>query len=382
MFKKYNIEIGLFILSAIFFYLIQTFVSTDIPAHSNYVTQTIQGTRSVPGNFLYYLFVFLLGFGKISFFPFSSSVLLALAVTFKYIISKHIISKICTNNEFVLRWVSYLSLAPLLIAALPSIFFFVKGYFVLYSLPVNTWHNSTSIFLMPFAILLFWKSYQQIENYDRKNLLIITLLIVINIFIKPSYVFVFIAAYPLALLNRYKFKKHFWLSILPIVFAIILVAIEYYLIYKFKRKEGGGVSVVLSPFYYQKLIFHNSWILAIGGLFVSMFTVYLFPALFLITKGIKINLLLKYSMLTAAFGIIVYIFFAEVGRSKWDGNFLWQVIVCNYIFLLVSFASMLNSLNRVDIPVFRKKIWIGCYTLYLIYGIAFLIKIFVSGDCH
>lgn len=382
MFKKYQLEVFLFLVFVIFFYLIQTYVSTDIRAHSNYVTQTIQGTRTVPGNFLYYLFVYLLALGKISLFPYSSSILLSLAVTFKYMISKHIITKICQDNEMILKRVKYLALAPLIIAALPSVFFFVKGYFVLYSLPVNTWHNSTSIFLMPFALLLFWKSYQQIQNFERKNILLITLLIVVNIFIKPSYVFVFMAAYPLALLFKYKLKKEFWLSILPIVFAILLVAIEYYLIYKFKRKEGGGVSVVLSPFYYQKLIFHNSWTLAIGGLLISMFTVYVFPAVFLLTKGIKMNLLLRYSMLNAAFGIVVYLLFAEVGRSKWDGNFLWQVIICNYIFLLVTFASMLNSLNRNDIPLLRKKIWIVCYSFYVVFGIAFLIKIFVSGDCH
>ncbi len=61
----------------------------------------------------------------------------------------------------------------------------------------NVWHNSTIIFLFPFALILFWEEYKIIykKGYCNKGkILLVFILVVLNALIKPSFLFVFIPA--------------------------------------------------------------------------------------------------------------------------------------------------------------------------------------------
>ena len=78
----------------------------------------------------------------------------------------------------------------------------------------NIWHNSTTIFLMPFAILLFWKSYQVLSGTQKENTLLISMLVILNVFIKPSFFFVYVSVFPILLLFQFGISRSFFIKLI------------------------------------------------------------------------------------------------------------------------------------------------------------------------
>ncbi|OQX97833.1 MAG: hypothetical protein B6I24_07425 [Bacteroidetes bacterium 4572_128] len=74
---------------------------------------------------------------------------------------------------------------------------------------------------------MFWISYKQLLEHKNKRIYIISLLIALNIFSKPSFFLVFVVIYPLFLLYKYKLSKTFFLNLIPIVFGALLLSVEY-----------------------------------------------------------------------------------------------------------------------------------------------------------
>ena len=183
----------LLVLATVYYYLIY-FIATDIPSHANFIVGYLDGTLPPQTNFLYYLTVYCVSFfsNKIECLI-ASSYLVLVAITFlKYILSRKIIhNEVSKGNDIAGIMPSVSAMLLLFIFSLPSVYI-LFGKFYIMSSPPNVWHNSTTIFVMPFVILLFWQSLKQLENYSAKRDLVLFILLVLNILIKPSFIFVYL----------------------------------------------------------------------------------------------------------------------------------------------------------------------------------------------
>lgn len=202
------IEISILILIYYYFTFI---IDSDIVDHVKFITNYAIYDIPTPANFLYYFVVYL-----VSFFSSNSTVLcwvsvfvLTFATFFKYVLVKKIISsELAASYSNPILLSSLLSFSLLFTFSLPSILIF-KGLLCSLNFSPNVWHNSTTIFVMPFVILLFWTSLKQLKEFQVKRLFIITVLIITTVLIKPSFIFVFVVAYPIFFLKTICFQNYF-----------------------------------------------------------------------------------------------------------------------------------------------------------------------------
>ena len=190
-------EILLFVIFIVIYYYLTFKIDTDIPHHAEFIKEYADGEKEFQVNFLYYLIGYLLSFFSSNIVVlFSVSVLvLSIATFLKYFIVKKILiselSEYYKNIDLVSTIASFILIISF---SLPSIMIIMRKLYSM-SFPPNVWHNSTTIAVMPFVILLFWLSVKQLEIFNNKRLIYIGLLIMICALIKPSFLFVYLIAY-------------------------------------------------------------------------------------------------------------------------------------------------------------------------------------------
>lgn len=370
---------------AYFFLLIDSGVKTDIQIHASMAHSFANHHDRLTPNFLYYFLVALVsGFSdNYPAYYWSSILMVSAAVT----------AKLCLNHSYISKYADMpphwaitwgLSFAMLFVISLPSWDFFRSQHFYLGQLTPNVWHNSTTIFVMPFAMLLFFKSYELLfsdDVYHNKNLLThITLLIVINALIKPSFLFTLLpSVFIIFCYGKFSNATDRKTSqLLPYLFGIIFIAAEYYVIYKLnyassvaERVSGddGKASIILAPFEVWRHFSENTLITTIASLF--------FPLLYLsLSKGNPLkNKLVQFASANFIIGLGTWILFAEDGVRKFHANFIWQVVITTY---LLFFSLLLNFINDIKLnKVSRnKQLIIGsAFALHFIWGAVYWIRI-------
>src|SRR5690606_6565554 len=113
----------------------------------------------------------------------------------------------------------------------------------------NLWHNSTIIFLMPFALLIFKDSLHYLEgNFSKGTILRMIVLLPISMLAKPSFFFVFGPAFGIMSLKNFGLKKRFWVAITPIISGaglLIFQILQIYFFYPYHQDAGFRID----PFY-------------------------------------------------------------------------------------------------------------------------------------
>jgi len=379
----------LFLLLFAAYYAILKAIPTDyndMHDHAAFARQMCTGEIPYTGNFLVYLLVNVFSFFSARVTPTEISLcfLLAFAGTYRYYLSqKKMIEVVGKGNRYRNDsssnfWsTAIFSISMLFVFVLPIPSYFSDDYFMYVGNYVpNVWHNSTILFLFPFAMLLFELSYKQLQDYDYKRNGWIFLLIIFNLCIKPSYFFVFICVYPLLMLCKYKFKKEFWYSIIPLIIGFFLLILEYWIIYKTTKpvnKEAS--SVVFLPFYRNPDVFADLQLIPVA-LFFSM----LFPVLytfFNIPKVIK-SLVFWYTFLSFAVSLLIFFFISESGPRAAHGNFYWQIVICIWICFFVSLLALLKDL-RLEGKTIKNKLLISVFLIHVLMGVIYFARILATG---
>ena len=339
------------LLTSIYYYL--TFiVHTDIELHAQFIKDYAYGNKPFQVNFLYYLTVYLF-----SFFSCKTSSLLVIsvyvlsAITFaKYYIVKIIFIKETQNSKSnIAVSTSLLSFLLLFSFSLPS-YLVGTNYNYLLRFSPNVWHNSTTIFVMPFVILLFWLSIKQITEYKRKRLYILTILIILNVLVKPSFIFVYVLVYPVFLFNKYYFNKLFWINVIPIIISIILIVIEYLLIFNSSDQSNDESTVVIDFFYYYKVWGGAKNTLDILLMLVSaLISSFLFPIVLLLkNRQILKERMVQFSLLAMIVSFLISITLCETGARSFDGNFIWQNYMVSFLLFFVCTLQLLKLTNNTS----------------------------------
>ncbi len=322
-------------------------IYTDIQGHIEQIQEMARG-ELLRGNFIYYLIVWLLALGqtKSVYLAISSIFILTAAVVAKYQITFHYLKKHASA-----AWL--LALALVFAFSLPGPDFFYRG-----QIPPNIWHNSTTLFLMPFALLLFIESEKYLFQGKFDSLKIFLILIFLNIFIKPSFFFCIGLILPVMALFHFGIQKAVRDLWLPMGMGWVLVGLQYVLTYYLDPSETDAVSgagLQLAPLLVWRA---NSSLIGL-----SLLASLAFPLVALRRSAI-------FAWALLAFGLLIYIFVAETGDRALHGNFAWQNIVCMYMLFLVSAKT-----------AFRFKSLAAFFlALHVISGLAYLAKIIITGS--
>lgn len=347
------------VLAFFFFNTLVRTVSTDIQIHAIQVVGLNDGQSSIPPNFLYYLVVWIFsGFSSnIEVIKIASVVVLSLAVVFKFIVNQYIIkdylerklSQNLSGQRLYIVWgVSFLLLV---VFALPDAWYFSsnKQFVYLGRLVPNVWHNSTVIFLMPFALLLFWEQYCILFFGKKINLVKLVVLIALNIFIKPSFLFIYILVVPFYSLYYFRLSKPFWLNILTLLIGGGILLLQTYLIYSlnYGSLSAGGSKVVIGdyPFIVWYILMPANYIL--NGLLCT----FALPLVFILLYNraiLREPQLIFFVFNLGLASMLWFAFVVEDGARFIHGNFIWQCIIASYLIFLAVAMEILKGLFTLE----------------------------------
>ncbi|MDU1892309.1 MAG: hypothetical protein E6767_16615 [Dysgonomonas sp.] len=377
--QRVAIFVFVFILFLILYSLVFRMWDQDFNAHCIFALEMVQGQKAWSGNFLFYWLIGLFSFfgTDISIYKMSLVILLALASTVRFGWSQFQIEKIGlfpSNKGKSIFYTAIIGLSLLFIFAIPVATYLEYGKYYIGNFVPNVWHNSSIIMLFPFAVILFYESFKQIEQFQTKRNLIILALIIVSVFIKPSFFFVFGAVYPLFLLIRYKFSKEFWYSIIPVFLGGVCVLLQYYIIYISAESSGSDSSVIIAPFLayteYTELKY----------LPFTLLCSFLFPIVYFIMNYKKMikNRLWWYVIVSLFVAMSIYFTLAETGERAAHGNFFWQIVICVWLLFFQSLIFLLKDIKAEGMN--KKNIWlVSLYALHVIAGGGYLLNMCITG---
>ncbi|WP_106794932.1 hypothetical protein [Aquimarina sp. Aq78] len=392
-FTKYkNFDVILiFILFLTLFMAIANYLNTDIPNHIQSIVRINSGEASYSPHFLFFFVVNVLSFfsSNVSLMLFVAAVILSLATVGKYIVSKEIIFKLTLDlkHEYKEVVVKMISFALLFCFAIPDIynFFFLEKMY-LGRTPSVVWHNSTIIAVFPFAILLFWRQLRLFDSRDasffNKDILIVALLVVLNILIKPSFIFVFIPVTVFLVLMDFKIHeyKKYAIKLFPVFIGVVFLLAQYVSIYHYQigsfQVEKSSITIG-SPF---ELLRHY-----VPGWYVPI--AFLFSFAFPIATITYYKEILKFKPFMFAFyltliGILISAFFIETGPRRYHGNLVWQNVICAYLLMLTTVAFLIPKLWGKD-RLSRKNVFLwSLFILHFLSGVLYLFKIYFTGSYY
>jgi len=384
----------LFILLFIAFYGILKAIPADyndIHDHAAFARQMCTGEIPYTGNFLVYLLVNMFSFftANVTFTEVSLCLLLAFAGTYRYQLSFNKINQVIKSDIPTNKSVNYsinqlslhlLAISLLFVFVIPIPSYFLGDYFIyIGNYAPNVWHNSTILFLFPFALILFELSYKQLQSFDAKRNWWILGLVVLNLFIKPSFFLVFICAYPVMLLIQFGLRKQFWLGVIPLAVGMAVLIIQYIVIYKISGPAANdSSSVVFLPFYKNPELNQDM----INIPFALVFSLF-FPLLYVVLNITKVynNKLFLYTLLTFVFSILIFFLISETGRRASHGNYYWQIVITAWLCFFVALLSLLKDFRNQGSTI-KNKVLLSVFGIHVLMGVIYFVRILVTGSYY
>jgi hypothetical protein len=241
------------------------------------------------------------------------------------------------------------------------------------TMPPNAWHNSTFIFLMPFAVWLFWSSYRFLETGDARYLRTTVLLIVLSLLAKPSFFLAFSVAFPALALARFGFTRKLAQAVGAVLVGGVVLAAQYIAIYIFPTgiEAPGGIGVS----------FLDVWRHYSSNIPMSLLLSFAFPLAFALSyyRDVKYKLLLHYSLACLAAALLVAVCLTEVGTRAYSCNFFWQVFACNYLLFMVCLVEFLRISFQGAARGAKWHLTAAVYGLHVVGGLMYLQKFITVG---
>lgn len=384
--------IGLFIFCLAFFYYLISNISTDITTHIEQIRRININAAHYPANFLFYLIVNILsGFSQVKILNLVAVIVLSAATVLKYSLSKAFIVGLNPAQNQEIKWRKkthfiLIALALFFCFAIPDPFsiFILKKMYLSKFVPM-VWHNSTTIFLFPFAILLFWKQLKMFKaknHIDVKEILIINLLVVLNLLIKPSFIFAYAPITFFFLLHKNVIRNYkiWFIQLTPIITTLVVLMLQYYFIYV---KQDGS-------FFYEKselaiglpfqflLQFVPWWFIPFSFIFsyaLVLFTMVCYKEILSYTP-------FCYALALTVFAIFISAFVIETGPRALHGNFLWQNVICTYLLFLVTITFLTPKLLNKQGWSIKDKVLLGLFTAHAFAGLLYPLKIVITTSYY
>jgi hypothetical protein len=314
------------------------------------------------------------------------TVMLGAAVAAKYLISVRIARRelALQPERSAIRSTNGLPFALLLALALLSFAFSLPANTMyLGQLPPNVFHNSTVVFLMPLALLLFWFSAQFLRRPDNRTILWVAVLGAINVAAKPSFVFPLLVVFPLAALTRFRLRPALWKAVGACVLITAALVTQYIYIYEsgateriYRYSAYGGEATSHVTIDVLRVWSHFS-----ENIPLSLLASFAFPlvALAVYRRRLWDYDLVRYAAALTAVSIVIFALLKETGVREFQANFAWQAMISNYM-LFLTVLVRLWSLGTFQRWSARSATVAGTFAAHVAAGIAFLTYYFVNGS--
>lgn len=358
---------------------------SDLQAHADIAMRMLREHRLFENNFLMYLMAIILtGFtGALVPTRLAIVLLIVFSNTTKYVLVRNEMSEMIP-----LRYAKMASIALLFVFVIP-VFYFLKIFGVFlnantmylgYYVP-NVWHNSTILCMMPFAIITFFLSVRQFEQYDGRRNGLISLFVVLGVWVKPSFFFIYLVAYPFCMFIRYHLGKEFFYSLIPILLGSACVLYEYLSVYD--GEDGSGVIISVLPLFTLEF-----WKSHIEYFAASM----CFPIIFVLFywKEIRRDREFWFVLIMLVMALGIKWCCAETGERALHGNFGWQVIAAMwfvfYYMLKIILKNCLKYMwtkknDKTNRLRKRKSIaFLSVYGGHVVMGLVYLFKFLITNS--
>lgn len=263
---------------------------------------------------------------------------------------------------------------------LPSPIYDLSGYFYIGRIGISIWHNPTTMAVAPFVILLFMVTPTFLAN-PKKDYWKIIVLGILNLAIKPSFLFAYVPGVFLFSLINKELRKNWIAVFLPLFLLGVLIIVQYIIIYFLGSLdevvyEGQVSGVVIAPM--------KAWIhlLRLGqtNLLLSLITSLAFPFLFFCLYNFKkeIDVFSKLALMIFISSLLFGVFFAESGPRMGHGNFLWTMVLSNMILfysVFINFLLIQKKQNKLDL---KGVLLFVVFLLHVFSGLGYLLNIFVT----
>lgn len=389
MFNKINVNKFPKIYSVLFFVAIFAFGTylfhkqitiseADITGHLNLLRLVVENNFKFPELGFEYSILFLSKLFNLS-FEVSATLILSLVFCLLAFCISFILKKFLVVSSFERFFYTILLLVP---SAIYVPLF--SHYIYLGPGSPNVWHNPTLFMVKPLAFLITYFSVLAFEKNDIKKIILSSLLLVISMFFKPSFAFVFLPSLSVFILVYFRDKLlSYWYGLIIFLPSFLFGLWQAIILLKYGYPGGRTTGVIFDFLGVLHLYSPNVFISTILGI--------AFPISLLILQPSSLkNKYLLFSWLMLFFGYLQMIFLAEKGAHFGDGNFFWGYLIAMQLVFLFSFIELYKlqslfekseSMSFYRSTVFYKIAFLDIvFSLHLISGIIFLYRILLYNN--
>jgi len=346
-------------------------ISTDYQLHTEYIQRINSGNAQYPGVFLLYLLVNIFSLFSHDKEVLMSTLILIISIAFafrSYLTFGYFedIANTKTKSFFTLLLAIYFPIS--------MVYFYNPQYYYFGSFSPNVFHNSTITLVFPFTLLIFFLQLQYWEKPNSKTLALLTSVLVLSLFIKPSFFFVYLAVTPLFSLAKFKISRTLFHSMVPIFAGIGVMVLQTILIYVLNQGSfyEGKSGIAFKPFAYWTIVFPTFMFP------ISMLGSYLFVGvylLFALCKKPSIEILYCSAMVIVS--ILIFALVIETGPRMNHGNFYWQVVPAYYLLLIVVVKDWIIRYKAKTIPFIFSCVLFLLFLAHAGSGFFYLYRFFI-----
>lgn len=355
---------------------VSRFYNTDVYWHGKYLKQCID-TGTIPDAPLFYLIVasVTLFSSKLSTILVGLSVVLGVSVAARFFVSFRTIEGwpkvIFVRNKRLIMAIAF-AMGILFCFPVPG-----EEYWFCSQFSPNLWHNSTYLVMVPVSIMLFNESMNFLSSQGKASVLKLTILSIVNVLIKPSFFFCFAPVFSIILLLKLKVSKLFAKGYIALFFSTIALAIYYWYVFVYTTaKESSDHGVGIGFFNIWSHYCHNIPLSFLNSMLVPVMFFAFYSRIFLK------DFVIRYSLSLLLVGAFIYAFIQETGERNLDGNFWWQLPVCNYIVHLAVISAFFRLKELRTEWTVKDWILLACFGLQVVSGVVYIWKVATTGDFY
>jgi hypothetical protein len=218
--------------------------------------------------------------------------------------------------------------------------------------PAMVWHNSTIIFMTPFAIWLFLLSQRFVGMPTARAAGWITLVVTLCTLAKPNFAMAWSPAFPVFVLLRTRAKRPVLFAAALSAYAAVLVGLQSLYLFSAKainlydvaeRQVGfpmGTGNVYWDPFAVWTAFTPLPWASVVASALFVMVGLGVYRVRLLSSP------LFQFAGILYAFGLSIFALLAMDGPTFRYGNLIWQMIPITLIIFLSVVAHAWSEVNR------------------------------------
>ena len=412
-----DVGISLFLFLVCFFIFSQSYhVQFDMASHlSSFLKKYLNSGRwfNLSYNNLLGLSVCSLALFKRQFMTSAFPCLLSITVVLKYLVIRAVSLDYLSRRGFLDRAESLLmilALAFLCFASHLIAFFQLALNNWQADIPrINIWHNPTSVAVMPFVVLLFYFSFRVLEEPKVKYFIFIGILVILNAFIKPSFLLPWVPAFSMffvfshadkqeSLVFKINWKKMICCALYfaPLLLALCFIksgketavsSLEISFIHTLENHFKHDAFQQLLAFCGEKLLHQSILVNSFWQQASFYFLVYkplsillglAFPIFYFWVTSTKKNLFMIFAWTLVGVSIVISLLLHQKGQVGRHLNLTWQISMATFVLFFVSLLRLATEKDLFPKPSWPLALASGVFLVHIYQGLLYLQRFFFN----